>query len=1016
MIALTKFAVKRPVTVILGLITIAYFGFQSLFAMKMELIPEMEMPMLVIATVYPGASPDDITELITKKQEDAITSLDSVDTIQSVSQENVSIVIVQYEYGTNMDTAYTNMKKAMDGIQSQMPEESEEPNIIEMDINAMPAVTLAVSGDVPGNLYTYVDENLVPEFEKLSAVGEVSVAGGQDLYTRVELIPEKLAQYNLSMTTIAQIVGAADFTIPAGDVAVGKQNLDVSVSNDFDSTERLKDVVIPLGNGDIIHLSDVANVYEAPEEESSIGRYNGEDVISISIQKQQSSTALEVSDQVMDTIDEIRAEFPGMEITVVNDSSELLRSSIEGVVQTLIMAVILSMLILFLFYGDMRASVIVGTSIPISVVLSLICMSLMGFTLNLISLTALVLGVGMMVDNSINVLDGCFRAREKLDFLKAAIEGSRTMIGSITGGTVTTCVVFIPLLMMKGLSGQMFTQLGWTIIFCMTASLFSAVIIVPMCYLLWHPVEKEHSPVGGLVKKGQEWYRSHMPKVITRYRMVFGTVILLLVLSFAMASRLGMVLMTSIDEGIVSMTVKTKPGYSVAAIRDTMSDLEEMVAAEEDVDHYLMTFGASGVGLSMGNEVTLNAYLKDERTLSTDEVIEKWRYVTQDYPDVTISIESGSTTMSSSMSSGDQIEVDLEGTDYDLLRDTVDDLVTQLRAREDVMQVHSSVENAAPVVRVRIDPAMAEAEGLTPASIGQVIYSNLSGVTAATVTVNGEDQDVIVEFAPDRYNSIAALQGMMITTGSGTTLPLEDLGEISYEDSPQQISRRDKQYQVAITMQAQAEYKDTAEADVNEFVNSYPLPAGVQHAVNSMDEMMGEEIGALIQALITAVFLVFIVMAIQFESPKFSMMVMMTIPFSLIGSFGLLFLADCSISMTSTLGFLMLVGTVVNNGILYVDTVNQLRVDLPLDQALVEAGAIRLRPILMTTLTTIISMMPNALAYGDAGAMMQDLALVNVGGLSAATLLTLLLLPTFYRVVDKMGKNRYNQYAELDCD
>ena len=263
---------------------------------------------------------------------------------------------------------------------------------------------------------------------------------------------------------------------------------------------------------------------------------------------------------------------------------------------------------------------------------------------------------------------------------------------------------------------------------------------------------------------------------------------------------------------------------------------------------------------------------------------------------------------------------------------------------------------------------------------------------------------MIVEFAPDRYNSIAALQGMMITTGSGTTLPLEDLGEISYEDSPQQISRRDKQ-SIRISIQAQAEYKDTAEADVNEFVNSYPLPAGVQHAVNSMDEMMGEEIGALIQALITAVFLVFIVMAIQFESPKFSMMVMMTIPFSLIGSFGLLFLADCSISMTSTLGFLMLVGTVVNNGILYVDTVNQLRVDQPLDQALVEAGAIRLRPILMTTLTTIISMMPNALAYGDAGAMMQDLALVNVGGLSAATLLTLLLLPTFYRVVDKMGKS-----------
>ena len=342
MIRLTKLALRRPVTIILCLITIAYFGFQSVMGMKLELTPEMEMPMLIIATVYPGASPEDVTDLVTKKEEDAITSLDSVDKVQSISRENVSIVIVQYEYGTNMDTAYINLKKAIDGIQGDLPDDANDPNIMELDINSMATVTLAVSGDVDQNLYTYVDDKIVPEFEKLSSVGEVSIAGGQESYTRVELIPEKLAQYHLNMNTVAQLVGAADFTIPAGDVRVGKQDLDVSVGNEFKSTESLKNVVLPLANGETIHLSDIANVYEALEDANSIGRYNGEDVISLGIKKQQSSTAIEVSNQVTKKVQEIEQQYPGLKITVVDDASDTLKRSLSSVIQTLLLAIILT--------------------------------------------------------------------------------------------------------------------------------------------------------------------------------------------------------------------------------------------------------------------------------------------------------------------------------------------------------------------------------------------------------------------------------------------------------------------------------------------------------------------------------------------------------------------------------------------------------------------------------------------------------------------------------------------------
>mgnify|MGYP000103754489 CR=1 FL=1 len=1006
MVNITKFAVRRPVTIVLCLITIVYFGIQSLLGTKVELTPEMELPMLVISTVYGGASPDDIKDLITTKQEDAISSLDGIDTVQSYSQENVSIVLVQYNYGTNMDTAYIDLKKSIDGIRGDLPDDINDPIIMELDMNAQPVVTLAVGGQVDGNLYTYVDDKIVPEFEKLSSVGEVSISGGQKGYISIELIPEKLEQYHLSMTTVAQIVGAADFTIPAGDVTVGKQELDVSVSNDYENAENLKSVAIPLKNGEVVHLSDIANVYDALEKQDSIGRYMGNDVISLGIKKQQSSTAIDVSKEVSKQIEKMKISNPGIEITVINDSSDTIQESISNVVQTMVIAIILSMIILWLFYGDIRASVIVGTSIPVSIILALIAMSAMGFSMNVISLTSLVLGVGMMVDNSINVLDGCFRAKEKMNFYDAAIEGSRVMIGSITGGTITTCVVFLPLALLSGMAGQLFKQLGFTIVFCMVASLFSAVSIVPLCYYQWHPAENDRAPVNGLVKQMQNWYRRHMPSIIPRTKLVMGTSVLLLVGAFWMASQLSLDLMASVDEGIVQMTIKTKPGLSIDAVNDILCDLEEMVMAEEDVDHYLLTYGGSGLSLSGGNEVTLNAYLDEDRKISTDDMIKKWRKDTESYKDLSITMQQGKTTGSSSMDGGDQIEVDLQSTDYNALKAAANSLVTDLRNREDIMQVHSSIENAAPVVKVRIDPVKAQAEGLTPSGIGSVIYRNLGGITATSLRVNGVDTDVIVEFAPDKYDSIDQLQSMMITTSMGTTLPLEDLADIYYEDSPQQITRKNKQYQVAITMLPQAGFEKTAEGDINKFVENWKLPDGVEPSANSMEETRGKEMGSLVGALGTGVFLIFIVMAIQFESPKFSLMVMTTIPFSLIGSFGLLYLADSPISMVSMLGFLMLIGTVVNNGILYVDTVNQLLTTMPLDEALVEAGAIRMRPILMTTLTTVISMVPNALAYGKAGKMMQGLALVNVGGLCAATVLTLVMLPTYYKLVYNMGRKR----------
>ena len=406
----TKTVLKRPVTTLMVILCLLVFGLTSVLSSKLELIPPMDMPMLVVSTVYPGASPEDVDELVSQPIEDETGTLSGVKGVTSVSNENYSIVLLEYEYGIDINDAYDDLKKKMDVIQTQLPDDVQDPVIMEMNINDMPSITFAVNNDAQSNLYNYVNDTIVPEFEKLSSVASVDISGGQKEYIRIELIPEKLSQYHLSMNSIASAIGSADFTYPVGDTQVGKQNLSVSAGVSYDTMESLKSIPITVGGGNIIYLEDVANVYPALEEAGGIGRYDGRDTISLQIKKQQRSSDVEVSRDAMRVAEHLKAADDHLEMVVVDDNSDMIKSSLKSVLQTMAMAVLVSMVIIFLFFGDLKASLIVGTSIPISILAALISMSAMGFSLNVITLSSLVLGVGMMVDNSIVVLESCFRS------------------------------------------------------------------------------------------------------------------------------------------------------------------------------------------------------------------------------------------------------------------------------------------------------------------------------------------------------------------------------------------------------------------------------------------------------------------------------------------------------------------------------------------------------------------------------------------------------------------------------
>ena len=992
---ITRFVLKRPVTVLMALLCLIVFGISSVFNATLEQMPDMDQPMMIIMANYSGASPEDMDELVTQLIEDQVSTLEGVKSMSSTTSEGRSMIMLEYDYDTDMDEAYSDLTKSLNSIRD-LPDDV-EPTVMEMNNNAQASMMLTIANPSQENLYDYVDQKIVPELEKLSTVAEVSTMGGSSEYIKIELMSDMMDQYNVSISDIKSAMSAANLSYPSGSAESGNLDLSVSTLTQHDTLDELLEMPITVSGNKIIYLEDIAVVSYAEEQKGGVSRYNGEETISISLTKQQSSTAMDLSKQVQKIIKSLQNDDDDLTITVARDEADSIQDSLKDVAETMVMAVVISMIIIFLFFGDFKASLIVGSSIPTSILMSLIVMTRAGFTLNIITMSGLVLGVGMMVDNSIVVLESCFRAMDKqqdkgaLGYAKAALEGTNIVVASIFGSTVTTCVVFIPLVFLNGMSGQMFGAMGYTIVFCMCASLLSAIAIVPLCYMMYKPKERSSAPATRPLTFLQDAYRKIMSVLLKHKAIVMLASVGIIVATVFLASGMQTELMTADDTGTVSVSIETRPGLITEQADAILAEAESIVADHEDVESYMLRYN--------NDEGTITAYLKDDRKMSTDEVVSQWENEMADLENCTITVEA-STSMSM-MGRSRGYEAILKGTQYDELQEVSNEIVNELIARDDVKNVHSSIENTAPVVAVKVDPVSASAEGLTAAQIGTMIKQMLDGEEVTTLKVDGQEISVKAEYPEDQYKTVPQLERIIVKKPSGGYVALSDVAEIYYKDSPSSIEKEDKSYQITIS----ADYVNSSSSaavktKIDNEVISPNLTGTITRGTNSRDRMMQEEFSGLYNAIAVAVFLIFVVMAAQFESPKFSFMVMTTIPFSLVGSFGLLKLTGVSMSMTSILGFLILVGTVVNNGILYVDTVNQYRMEMPLRKALIEAGATRMRPIMMTSLTTILSMLPMAMAFGSSGSTTQGLAVVNIGGLSVGVLVALFILPVYYALMN----------------
>lgn len=1006
----TKFVLKRPVTAMLIILSMVFFGIVSLTQFKYELTPEISMPMYIVSTVYPGASPEDIDDIVTDKIEEKAYNLQGAKDITCVSRENYSLVIIQYDYNQNMDKAYNDLKKMVDSVKQDFNDSVREPNIIEMDMNSVPTMRIAVRNKATTDIYNYVTNTFVKEIEKISDVASVDTSGGQENYIKISLKPEQLKRYKLSMSNLASIIKAADFAYPAGTVKAGKLDLSMTTKVDYETVEALKTIPIITGNKRTLYLEDIADIYITKEKATAVGRYDGEDCMIVSVTKVQSASSVSVSRSIKRTLDRLRRADSNLEVTIVNDQADNINHSIQNVFQTMIIAIILSMIVIFLFLGDFKGSLIIGTSIPFSLLTALVSIRVLGYTLNLITLSAMVLGVGMMVDNSIVVLEQCFRTKDTYenatlaDYIKTAVVATNTIGLSVFGSTLTTVVVFGPLGFLTGMAGQFFKPLGFTIVSCMLASFVSAITIVPLTFVLFKPTEKNEPPVGKIMRSFQSFYKEVMVKYLNKRVLLIIISVVFLIVGFMLLPTFKTELVSSTDEGMIKISIETKPGLRLEEKNKIYNYFENFVTSQEEVEHYVLSNSAGSMSMSMSSGQSLIAYLKDEKDKSTKQLVNEWKHKLADVTDCSIDISSYSTSFTSSfvVPTNNGLDIYLESNDYNKLKTVNDNIKKELEKRDDVANIVTLLDNAAPVVRATIDPILAAAEGFTPAQVGATLNGMLSGSELYDLKIDGETLTIKLEYPSGEYDTLDRIEDIQLTSSTGALTTLKDIAVIEMEDSPSDIRKYNKKYRTQIKCDYKANASENINTELRENVIKPLLNKDVTIAISTVDEMIGEEFGALFTAVIIAIFLVFVVMASQFESVRYSLMVMGTVLFSFVGGLYFLWLSGLKLSMVALLGFLMLVGTAVNNGILFVDTTNQhLDAGYKLEDAIIESGALRLRPILMTTLTTIVSMIPMALAYGRNGEILQPLGIVNIGGLVISTLMAFFILPILYYIFGK---------------
>lgn len=1007
-----KFSVKRPVTIAMAALVLILFGVVSFTRMSIDLMPKMELPIMAVMTSYDGAGPEEVEERVTKPLESSMASISGMNSITSMSSAGNSVVMIMFEYGTNLDTATNDVRDALEFAKMMLPEEAQDITILKLDINSLPIITLGVSGDRSlEDVKKIVEEKISPRLERIEGVASVDVSGGQDQQVIITADPYKLSAYGLNAGTITQIVMGENANHPGGYITQGSQKILVRTLGQYESVEQLADTQVSLPTGGTVRLGDVVDIQIGLSDESSIVTLNGEKVISLSIQKESDGNTVDVDTEVRKALEELEAElYEDIDITIAYSSADMINQSVDNVISNLFQAVVISMLVIFIFLGNFRSTIIIGVAIPLSIISTFVLLYFGEYTLNLVTLAALALSVGMVVDNSTVVLENIYRHRSMgKSKYQAAVEGTQEVASAVTASTLTTVAVYLPFVFVGGMTEQIVIPFALTICFALIASLVVSVTVVPMMsskLLILYEYNEINKPKG--VAKFQVWFDGKFDRFISWYqgvlvaalnhkKITMTIVIGALLASCCLVPFLGMELFPSQDAGQITVSVTMPSNTVLEETKKVASEVEYIVEKTPEVDLVMNSVN--------GNSASLTVVLVplEERDRSSRDVAYELQQKLNNIPGATITA-SAMDMMSMSSGSG-AVSIQISGNNSDELEQLAGQIEDIMHSVDGAINIENSVTDTDEELNIIIDRERAAYYNISASTVYQTVSLALNSSTISKYRGGEEELDIVLQYPDEITTSLENLENLMIASNTGGQVPLSEVASIEHGFGQKSITRQNQSRVETVSCDVHGRDLGSVNEDIMAQVKQLPIPAGCTITSGGEVESMMDVFKDLFLAIAMALILVYMVMACQFESLWNPLLIMASVPVMFIGVFVGLFVTGQRISMMSLLGILMLEGIVVNNAIVLIDYIQQLRAKgLCKRESVVEAGKTRMRPILVTTLTTVLAMIPMLIANGEGAEVWKPMAATVIFGLSCSTIISLLVIPILYEKFESLPR------------
>lgn len=1025
-------AVHKPITTILVFFTIIVFGVYSFNKLSIDLYPEIDPPMISVITFYPGANATDIETNISRVMEDNLNTVNDLKRLTSTSKDNVSIVMVEFEWGVDMNEAANDVRDALDRVSKELPDGAEKPILFKFSTSMIPVVILSATANESYNsLYKLLDDKIVTPLNRINGVGAVMLSGAPVREVQVNLDPLKLNAYNLTIEQIGAAIGRENLDIPAGNMDIGSETIPVRIDGEYVESEELNDLVVSYYNNKPVFLKDVATVNDTVRKitlESSVNGVKGAQIV---VQKQSGSNSVNIVTDVLEEIEKLKKTLPpDVTVDVVMDTSDNIKRSINSLSETVMYAFIFVMFVVMLFLGRWRATFIIVLTIPISLIAAFIYLYATGSTLNIISLSSLSIAIGMVVDDAIVVLENVTTHIQRGSAPKqAAIYGTNEVGISVIASTLTIIAVFFPLTFITGMAGVMFKQLGWIICIVISISTLAALTLTPMlCSLMLRAQDKYanstfskiYRPIERTLDRIDNGYGALLKYLLHHKTITLSVAFLIFAASMTLFSKIGTDFFPATDNAQINMTIEMPVGRGLDYTRVVAKKIDSIVMTKyPEVEAVATSSGAADEDNLWSSMKTTGSHIisytlrlppKSKRNRTIFEIGEGLRADLAEIPEIKkYLVDPGGSRSGGGMGGGGGSTVDIYVTGYNLdvttkLADTLLPIIQSVKGTRDVQIAQEELK---PELTIIFDREKLAMQGLNTYTAASYVRNRMNGLISTYYREDGDEYEIKVRYDEPFRKSIKELEDIIIYNDKGQGVKVREVGKVVDVYSPPTIERRDRQRVIKITASVQGASLGDVVNDLEVKFAKVDMPSDVFIEIGGTATDQQESFADLSTLMVLIIMLVYIVMASQFESFKDPFIIILSLPFSFTGVFFALWITNTSLSLIAFLGAIMLIGIVVKNGIVLIDYIKLMRErGLKLYDAIVVSGKSRLRPVLMTTMTTILGMLPLAIGSGDGAETWQPMGIAVIGGLTFSTILTLIVVPIVFALFTKKGESK----------